>query len=99
MKNTISVISIFTVLYLLLCCNRMENTPHAETVSLSKLQNENKIKLNKDQLANKKDPICGMPAFKYLKDTAVYNKKIYGFCGTGCKVKFLKSPEEYLKKM
>jgi len=30
-----------------------------------------------------------------IGDTAVYEGKVYGFCGTGCKDEFVKSPTQY----
>lgn len=56
-----------------------------------------KINIKKEDLANQQDPVCGMPAFKFLKDTAVVNGKIYGFCGSGCKDEFAKNTKQYVK--
>ena len=48
-------------------------------------------------LSSKSDPVCGM-ALKQgeIADTTAYEGKIFGFCGTGCKEEFLKSPKQYL---
>lgn len=71
-----------------------------ETVQLAALAPQEEVNLKNSiketQLAQKKDPVCGMPAYKYLKDTALYNGKIYGFCGSGCKTKFKESPANYV---
>ncbi|KEQ28258.1 hypothetical protein N180_01085 [Pedobacter antarcticus 4BY] len=56
-----------------------------------------KIKIAEKDLADKKDLVCGMHAFKFLKDTAVVDKKIYGFCSKSCKSRFIKNPKAYLK--
>jgi YHS domain-containing protein len=39
---------------------------------------------------NEEDPICGMKTAKFLKDTAVYKGKTYGFCNKLCKEEFKK---------
>ena len=51
--------------------------------------------ISESQLASKKDPVCGMPAYKFLKDTTFFENKIYGFCGKGCKEAFFKNPKKY----
>jgi len=56
-----------------------------------------KIKIAEKDLADKKDLVCGMSAFKFLKDTAIVDKKIYGFCSKSCKSRFIKNPKAYLK--
>lgn len=57
-----------------------------------------KINIKETDLADKKDPVCGMPAFRYLEDTAVYKGNIYGFCSKDCKDEFLKDPATYITK-
>ncbi len=52
----------------------------------------------KVKVVNKKDPICGMNTAQFLTDTAIYQKKIYGFCSKSCKVEFKKNPKKYVKK-
>ncbi len=48
-------------------------------------------------LAIKSDPVCGMTLKQgEVADTAIYQSKIYGFCGTGCKEEFVKTPNQYL---
>lgn len=46
-------------------------------------------------VANAEDPICHMKTADYLKDTANYKGKIYGFCSENCKKEFKKEPEKY----
>ncbi|WP_322970759.1 hypothetical protein [Faecalibacter sp. LW9] len=56
---------------------------------------ENKVKnLKNIKVVNRIDPICGMDNTKYLKDTAIYQKKVYGFCGSHCKIEFKKSTKK-----
>ncbi|MDM1063825.1 YHS domain-containing protein [Empedobacter falsenii] len=52
----------------------------------------------KVKVVNEKDPICGMNTTQFLTDTAIYQKKIYGFCSKSCKVEFIKNPKKYVKK-
>lgn len=52
----------------------------------------------KQKVVNEKDPICGMKTSKFLTDTTVYQKNIYGFCSKSCKVEFKKNPKKYVKK-
>jgi len=50
-------------------------------------------------LAIKSDPVCGMPMKQgEIADTATYQGKIYGFCGSGCKEEFVKAPNQYLNQ-
>lgn len=50
------------------------------------------------KVVNAEDPICGMKTAEYLKDTANYNGKTYGFCNSMCKDEFKKAPEKYVIK-
>lgn len=50
------------------------------------------------KVVNAEDPICHMKTADYLKETAVYKKKTYGFCSASCKNEFLKNPEKYVTK-
>lgn len=72
-----------------------QNTTQNKPVTI---QNEPDIKskVKETQLASKKDPVCGMPAYKFMKDTTLYKGKIYGFCGNGCKTDFLKKPTKFI---
>jgi YHS domain-containing protein len=48
-------------------------------------------------LATNSDLVCGMTLKQGdVGDTAMYQGKVYGFCGTGCKDEFLKTPNQYL---
>ena len=45
----------------------------------------------------KKDPVCKMKV-KTSDLISTYQKQEYLFCSKGCKLKFDKNPEQYLKK-
>ena len=55
------------------------------------------LEVSLTSLSSKSDPVCGM-ALKQgeIADTAAYEGKVFGFCGTGCKDEFVKSPKQYL---
>lgn len=48
-------------------------------------------------VVNAEDPICHMKTAEFLKDTANYKGKIYGFCSESCKEKFKKNPQKFTK--
>lgn len=50
------------------------------------------------KVVNAEDPICQMKTAEFLKDTAVYKGKTYGFCSDFCKSEFKKNPHIYVKK-
>ncbi len=50
------------------------------------------------KVVNAEDPICGMKTAEFLKDTANYKGKTYGFCNSMCKDEFKKDPEKYAIK-
>ncbi|SIQ03763.1 YHS domain-containing protein [Chryseobacterium sp. RU37D] len=52
----------------------------------------------KPKFVNAEDPICNMPTEPYMKDTAIYKNKMYGFCSTYCRDVFKKNPEKYAQK-
>lgn len=87
------------------CNNASEEKKQPETkmdtgvviTTPEKADTTKKINIAEADLADKKDPVCGMPAFKYLQDTAHYDNKIYGFCSKDCKDEFLKDPKQYVK--
>ncbi len=49
------------------------------------------------KVVNADDPVCHMKTAEFLKDTAVYKTKIYGFCSDHCKSEFKKSPAKYAR--
>jgi YHS domain-containing protein len=45
-----------------------------------------------------KDPVCGMEVDeKKAKWKSVYKGKTYYFCAPGCKTRFEKNPEKFIK--
>lgn len=66
-------------------------------VDYSKMQAAHGEKLNVI-VVNDEDPICGMKTAEYLKDTANYKGKTYGFCNSMCKDEFKKAPKKYAIK-
>ncbi len=46
---------------------------------------------------NAEDPVCHMKTAEFLKDTAVYQHKVYGFCSDHCKSEFKKNPARYVQ--
>lgn len=94
-------------LLLVVGCNQSKNEATKETVTDSPAQKNmqamqhdsvKKINIAESDLADKKDPVCGMPAFRYMQDTAVFSNRIYGFCSKECKDEFLKNPAAYIVK-
>jgi YHS domain-containing protein len=90
MKKTIISLSI-----ILTACSASVNEKKQDELKTSIPKQGSKPSVSESQLAVKKDPVCGMPAFKFMEDTTLYHNKIYGFCGKGCKEEFLKNPEKY----
>lgn len=66
-------------------------------VDHSKMHTSQDEKLNV-KVVNAEDPVCGMKTAEYLKDTANYKGKTYGFCNSMCKDEFKKTPEKYVIK-
>ncbi|NOX38574.1 MAG: YHS domain-containing protein [Calditrichaeota bacterium] len=59
-----------------------------------------KMDISVDMLATNMDPNCGMKlTTESIKDTAVYEGKLYGFCSSGCKESFKKDPQAKLSAM
>ncbi|MEG0925775.1 YHS domain-containing protein [Chryseobacterium sp.] len=76
----------------LLSCAKEPQVKHKHNMSSSK---EN---IKNVQVVNQEDPICHMKTAEFLKDTAVYKNKTYGFCSSYCKDEFKKNPESYVQK-
>ena len=93
MKLTYIIAGIF-VLTMVSC--KKENM-EVKKVDHSKMQPSQGEKLNV-KVVNAEDPFCGMKTAEYLKDTANYKGKTYGFCNSMCKDEFKKAPEKYAMK-
>lgn len=92
--KTIYFIAAVFALSLVAC--KKENL-EVKKVEHSKMHSGNGEKLNV-AVVNAEDPICGMKTAEFLKDTANYKGKTYGFCNSMCKDEFKKEPEKYAVK-
>lgn len=57
-----------------------------------------KENLKNVKVVNAEDPVCHMKTADYLKFTATYKNKEYGFCSAYCKDEFNKNPEKYVQE-
>lgn len=80
----------------LAACQSKQQQPEVKTAPALEQQatTNNKPKI---ELASNEDPVCKMSVADEVGDTTLYNGKVYGFCGTGCKNDFLADPTAYLK--
>ena len=92
--KTIYCIAAISALTLVAC--KKENL-EVKKVDHSKMHAANGEKLSV-AVVNAEDPICGMKTAEFLKDTANYKGKTYGFCNSMCKDEFKKDPEKYAVK-
>ncbi|AZA78993.1 YHS domain-containing protein [Chryseobacterium sp. G0186] len=90
MKSPIILTALLSIA--LLSCAKEPQVKHKSNMSSSK---EN---IKNVQVVNEEDPICHMKTAEFLKDTAVYKNKTYGFCSSYCKDEFMKNPESYVQK-
>ena len=67
-------------------------------VKHKKSMNSSDKNLKNIKVVNAEDPICHMKTAEYLKDTANFKNKTYGFCSAYCKEEFKKNPEKYARK-
>ena len=78
------------------CLNSCGNLSKNETKSMAPAPKKI-VDIAVASLAVKSDPVCGMTLKQgEVADTALYQGKVYGFCGTGCKDEFVKAPSQYL---
>lgn len=92
-RITILALVVVVSMFLFSCGGekKPEPQPPSETPSLN---------ISADMLASTTDPVCGMTMTQEtLKDTAVYQGKLYGFCSTEEKAQFKQDPEKYLAAM
>lgn len=80
MKSILTIA--FVAISILSSC---QQTP--ETKKVHDHKNDPKLDV---KVVNEEDPICGMKTAQFLKDTAVYKGKTYGFCNKLCKEEFKK---------
>ncbi|WP_223608889.1 YHS domain-containing protein [Chryseobacterium sp. OSA05B] len=91
MKSKIILTALLSV-SLFACAQETPKVKHKKSSASSKST------VKKVKFANAEDPICHMKTEDYMKDTAVYKNKTYGFCSSLCKDEFKKNPEKYAKK-
>ncbi len=84
-----------TVLTCFIACQNQSSQPEHKTAPV--FEQSNKKEKSNLQLALNTDPVCGMSVADGYADTTIYEEKIYGFCGSGCKDDFLSNPSSYLK--
>jgi len=105
MKKYLHVSIFLGLLFFIVGCGnkKVEETKVTESIPIPTAEVEEEVEIRKigipeEQLALEIDPICGMPAYKYLADTVMYQGKTYGFCGAGCKMAFQETPDIYIEK-
>ena len=70
-----------------------QETPKVKLVSKRKRATD----LKNVKVVYTEDPVCKMKTADFLKDTADYKGKKYGFCSDHCKTEFIKNPEKYVQ--
>ncbi|TXF78987.1 YHS domain-containing protein [Chryseobacterium sp.] len=68
-----------------------------ETPKVKHVKKKTETNLKGVKVVNTEDPVCHMKTAEFLKDTAVYKGKTYGFCSAHCKSEFKKNPQKYEK--
>lgn len=91
MKSPIILAALLSISFVS-CAKETPQVKHKSNMSSSK---EN---IKNIQVVNEEDPICHMKTAEFLKDTAVYKNKTYGFCSSYCKDEFKQNPEKYAQK-
>ncbi|MDG4651739.1 YHS domain-containing protein [Chryseobacterium arthrosphaerae] len=91
MKSPVILTALLSIV-LFSCAKETPQVKHKSNMSSTK---EN---ITNVQVANEEDPICHMKTAEFLKDTAVYKNKTYGFCSAYCKDEFKQNPEKYAQK-
>ncbi|TLX27258.1 YHS domain-containing protein [Chryseobacterium indologenes] len=91
MKSPI-ILAVVLSISLFSCAKETPQVKHKSHMASSKENMKNV------QVVNEEDPICHMKTANFLKDTAVYKNKTYGFCSSYCKDEFKRNPESYAQK-
>ena len=74
-------------------CNQQNR---AANYQIPEVSHDEKGAFKNIKVDNTNDLVCGMALTAGIGDTAHYNGKVYGFCSTGCKVKFVGKPTDYV---
>jgi len=90
MKSKV-ILTAFLSMILLSCTQENPKVKHKKSMHSSSGT------LKDTTVVNMEDPICHMKTAGYIKDTAVYKNKTYGFCSVYCKGEFKKNPEKYVQ--
>ncbi|MDQ1098563.1 MULTISPECIES: YHS domain-containing protein [Chryseobacterium] len=85
-------LTFLTSVSLCACAQEAPKVKHKKTVTLSEQE------LKNIKVVNAEDPVCHMKTAEFLKDTAVYQHKTYGFCSASCKEEFKKRPAKYVRQ-
>lgn len=91
MKSLLILTALLSI-SLISCAKEAPKVKHKSSMGSSQ---ENMMNI---QVVNEEDPICHMKTAEFLKDTAVYKNKTYGFCSAYCKDEFKKNPKKYAQK-
>ena len=79
---------------ILASCSNLKSEPKAAAPTPKKT-----MQIDIASLTTKVDPVCGMTLKQgEVGDTLTYQGKLYGFCGSGCKDDFVKTPAQYLNQ-
>ncbi len=100
MKILMGMLIILMTISLMSCGGGQEQAEQAEHQMMQEAAPATKMDVSVDMLATNMDPNCGMKlTTESIKDTAVYEGKLYGFCSSGCKESFQKDPQAKLSAM
>lgn len=94
MKKTAILTGLVMVFAVVSCNEKKEMEVHSADDKMMHSVHNLDVKVD-----NKFDPVCGMETEGHVSDTIHYTGKVYGFCSSGCKEEFAKSPEQYLDKL
>lgn len=86
------ILTVLLSISLLSCAQETPKVKHSKSMA-TPVENLKNVKV-----VNAEDPVCHMKTAEYLKFTATYKNKVYGFCSASCKDEFNKNPETYVQK-
>ena len=74
-------------------CNQQNRTA---SYQIPEASHDEKGTFKNIKVDNANDLVCGMPLTAGIGDTAHYSGKVYAFCSTGCKNKFVQKPMDFV---
>ncbi|MGZ4034488.1 MAG: YHS domain-containing protein [Bacteroidia bacterium] len=95
-KIRLSVLTVITF-FAIACTTHQNDQGQIKAAPAEKKKEVKNLNVKFEQLASNRDVVCKMPIKNFLEDTILYEGKIYGFCGSGCKDEFKKDPKQYVK--